>query len=351
MADTLTATDSCGTASVTFNETIMPGSCPGNYMISRQWTATDECGLTSVHIQTITVEDTTPPTFNETLPTDITVACDAIPIAETLTASDICGTTTVTLTETIVSGDPSGDHVLERVWTTTDECSNSTSHTQQVTVMSCIENPDIALIKTGSFQDENNDTFAQEGESITYTFTVVNTGDVPLNDLQIKDDMLEPSTIPVSPSTLLPGESVTANASYRLTKMDMEGESISNTAKVSAKTENGSDILDVSGTAAGNDDPTVIQLRMKSGNVTIPNVITPNGDGKNDFFSLSGLPPTTRAYLVITNRWGNEVYKNSDYQNDFNGHGLNEGTYFYQLSISGPSNTEQSYHGWLFIKR
>ncbi|WP_108246165.1 gliding motility-associated C-terminal domain-containing protein [Muricauda brasiliensis] len=351
MADTLTATDSCGTASVTFNETIMPGSCPGNYMISRQWTATDECGLTSVHTQTITVEDTTPPTFNETLPTDITVACDAIPIAETLTASDFCGTTTVTLTETIVSGDPSGDHVLERVWTTTDECSNSTSHTQQVAVMSCIENPDIVLIKTGNFQDENNDTFAQEGESITYTFTVVNTGDLPLNDLQIEDDMLEPSTIPVSPSTLLPGESVTATASYRLTKMDMEGESISNTAKVSAKTENGSDILDVSGTAAGNDDPTVIQLRMKSGNVTIPNVITPNGDGKNDFFSLSGLPPTARAYLVITNRWGNEVYKNSDYQNDFNGHGLNEGTYFYQLSISGPSNTEQSYQGWLFIKR
>ena len=351
MSNILTATDNCGTASVTFNETTMASSCPGNYVITRHWTATDECGLTAVHTQTITVEDTTPPTFNEALPTDIIVACDAIPMAETLTASDTCGATTVTLTETIVSGDPSGDHVLERMWTTTDECFNSTSHIQQVTVMFCIENPNIALIKMGSFQDKNNDTFALEGESITYTFTVVNTGHVPLNDLQIEDDMLEPSTISVSPSTLLPGESATVTASYRLTKKDMEGESLSNTAKVSAKTEDGSDISDVSGTAAGNDDPTVIQLRMKSGNVTIPNVITPNGDGKNDFFSLSGLPPTARAYLVITNRWGNEVYKNSDYRNDFNGQGLNEGTYFYQLSISEPSSVEQSYQGWLFIKR
>ncbi|MEZ4856149.1 MAG: hypothetical protein R2812_06720 [Gelidibacter sp.] len=90
-AETLTATDNCGDATVTFNETRNDGSCPSNYTLVRTWTATDACGLTTEHSQTITVQDTTAPTFNEALPADLTVECDAVPTAETLTATDNCG--------------------------------------------------------------------------------------------------------------------------------------------------------------------------------------------------------------------------------------------------------------------
>ncbi|HIC30343.1 MAG TPA: hypothetical protein EYO76_00340, partial [Flavobacteriaceae bacterium] len=51
------------------------------------YTATDACGNETTHTSTLTIEDTTAPTFNEALPADITVECDAVPTAETLTAS------------------------------------------------------------------------------------------------------------------------------------------------------------------------------------------------------------------------------------------------------------------------
>ncbi|WP_417445228.1 gliding motility-associated C-terminal domain-containing protein [Joostella sp.] len=133
-AEMLTATDNCGTATVTFTETETAGDCPNSYSLLREWTATDECGLTTVHTQTITVEDTTAPTFVETLPADVTVNCDAIPTAEMLTATDNCGTATVTFTETETAGDCSNSYSLLREWTATDECGLTTIHTQTITV-------------------------------------------------------------------------------------------------------------------------------------------------------------------------------------------------------------------------
>ncbi|NBL66131.1 hypothetical protein GV828_13100, partial [Flavobacterium sp. NST-5] len=70
-----------------------------NYSLSRTWTATDLCGNTVSHTQIVTVEDNSAPTFNETLPIDLTVSCDAIPVAATLSASDNCGTASVTFEE------------------------------------------------------------------------------------------------------------------------------------------------------------------------------------------------------------------------------------------------------------
>src|SRR5690606_6453284 len=51
--------------------------------------------------------------------------------------------------------------------------------------------------------------------------------------------------------------------------------------------------------------------------IFIPNVFSPNGDGKNDVFFIRNLPlESTKNSLVITNRWGKEVYVSEDYKND-----------------------------------
>src|SRR5690606_10668551 len=61
----------------------------------------------------------------------------------------------------------------------------------------------------------------------------------------------------------------------------------------------------------------------------VPNVFTPNGDGVNDTFEISGLEAFQSAQLRVFNRFGNEVYRSDDYRNEWTGAGLNEGTYFY----------------------
>ena len=65
---------------------------------------------------------------------------------------------------------------------------------------------------------------------------------------------------------------------------------------------------------------------------TIPNVITPNNDGLNDFFVLPGLSFFAPVSIKIYNRWGKEVYNQSDYQNDWQASNLPAGTYFINLT-------------------
>ncbi|MFK2821338.1 hypothetical protein U0L90_14510, partial [Flavobacteriaceae sp. LMIT009] len=133
-AATLTATDNCGDATVTYNEVRTDGDCPSNYTLVRTWTATDDCGNETSHTQTLTVQDTTAPEFVEALPADATVECDEVPEAATLTATDNCGDATVTYNEVRTDGDCPSNYTLARTWTATDDCGNETSHTQTLTV-------------------------------------------------------------------------------------------------------------------------------------------------------------------------------------------------------------------------
>lgn len=61
-------------------------------------------------------------------------------------------------------------------------------------------------------------------------------------------------------------------------------------------------------------------------NVLIPNIITPNEDGFNDYLvldkSLSG------SQVNIINRWGTTVFSSSNYENTWNASELSSGTYF-----------------------
>ena len=69
-----TATDGCGSASVTFSDSVSY-PCPGSQIITRTWTATDLCGNTSVGTQIITLSDTTAPVL--TIPPSVTLDCPA----------------------------------------------------------------------------------------------------------------------------------------------------------------------------------------------------------------------------------------------------------------------------------
>ncbi len=75
----------------------------------------------------------------------------------------------------------------------------------------------------------------------------------------------------------------------------------------------------------------------------IPNVFTPNGDGYNDTFVVERLSLYPENELLIVNRWGKEVYRASNYQNDWTGEGLPEGTYYYELHFPQSGQTWKGY--------
>jgi len=71
----------------------------------------------------------------------------------------------------------------------------------------------------------------------------------------------------------------------------------------------------------------------------IPTVITPNGDGLNDYFIINGIEYYEHSALVVLNRWGEEVYREEPYTNrwsgqDRSGRSLPEGTYYIVLKIT-----------------
>lgn len=85
--------------------------------------------------------------------------------------------------------------------------------------------------------------------------------------------------------------------------------------------------------------------------ISIPNVFTPDNDGKNDFFMIRNIEDYPNSDLVILNRWGNEVFKATGYKNDWNGGSLTEGVYFYKLYPNGLKYETDMYHGFFEIIR
>jgi len=68
--------------------------------------------------------------------------------------------------------------------------------------------------------------------------------------------------------------------------------------------------------------------------IVIPNAITPNGDGKNDYWEIPGIDGNTNYSLTIFNATGTVIYDAKTYNNDFNGINngkIPEGTYYYVI--------------------
>jgi gliding motility-associated-like protein len=86
--------------------------------------------------------------------------------------------------------------------------------------------------------------------------------------------------------------------------------------------------------------------------VFIPEGFSPDGDGRNDQFVIYYTQGRTVS-LEVYNRWGNLVYKNNNYLNDWNGtanqgtilygEALPESTYYYLINIDGETTTRKGY--------
>ena len=84
-----------------------------------------------------------------------------------------------------------------------------------------------------------------------------------------------------------------------------------------------------------------IAIALESGeSFVFSKLITPNGDGFNDYFEVLANEELGPGYLKVFDNWGREIYTVSEYENNSQeAHKLsdllNEGTYFYTYSVGG----------------
>ena len=83
----------------------------------------------------------------------------------------------------------------------------------------------------------------------------------------------------------------------------------------------------------------------------IPNVFTPNNDGKNDYFVIEN-SEGWNLDIQIFNRWGTVVYQNNTYKNNWDGKDVSDGVYYYIIKATNINNGyEKSYKGSVTVLR
>ncbi len=388
------AHDSCGTVSLTYVDQVSHGSCDGNYTVTRTWTAVDISGNTSTLSQTITVQDTTAPTWSTTAGAlDATVECsDATALATAQaaapTATDGCGTIInyTKVSGSFVVGTCPSSGTYTNTWTATDACGNtSTVFTQTITVqdttgpvLSSILDTDIVttcnsipvaptLVFTDNCSTVNTPVFNEtqtsvvdneysiirtwyatdscNNSSITYTQTVhVKSPDAI--DINVTDEICNnDNTITWNLTNYLPEGTPTGGTWVNEDNVGSLTGSVFNAYQVSEGNHTFSYTYD-----SGSSCPQTVNVIMPvkicivegCNDVFVHNAFTPNNDGVNEYFQIDNIdqPCHLPNSIEIYNRWGVLVFEGKNYDNEsviFTG--LSNGRSTVQKSAELPAGT------------
>ena len=376
--------------------------CSSSFLLERTFSATDGCGNAAFSTWTVEVVDTIPPVFT-TAPSDLSLACtDEIPTLDLgmYTAEDGCSDVAVWYDgDSIVAGDcPANQDIYRRVGAI-DSCGNVAWHIQWVavrdtlppvwvsmpddTTLSCeVPLPAVDLSTFGAIDDCSGD------EDLTYSIVnESNSGDNCINFttrlFQVEDacgnfqqfsqlitlvDTTAPAFAEVlAPDSFLCGDLVTNcldtdidwsdncnNATWVCSDSVILGNCTLNECLI----ERTFVLTDVCGNASS----MVQEIAVSESFVEaeLPTGISPNGDLINDEYIILNIDPEAGILpcawgeeneFVIFNRWGNEVYRESNYRNTWNGVNQNgeplpEGTYFVVFTLEG-----RQYSSYIDLRR
>ncbi|SFW12736.1 gliding motility-associated C-terminal domain-containing protein [Chitinophaga sancti] len=190
------------------------------------------------------------------------------------------------------------------------------------------------------------------GDEISFLLTVYNKGLDNATSLIITDDF---------PSNLSSGTALTPSAGYATynaamnevvwnidTLKVLKSATLSFKARVTAAgvVKNTAYVSSNEIDPDNSNNSSTVATPAISATFFIPNVITPNGDGKNDKFVVKGLDLYPGSRLEIYNRWGNQVYRSDNYNNNWTGEGLSAGIYYYVLKVNMAGGS-QLYKGYV----
>lgn len=364
------------------------GTC--SLTVTRTFTIVDECDQSANSIQIITIENNNGPQINA--PKDITLECgDSTDPSLTGMAisSDSCGLpVNVSYEDVTADGSCEGTFIITRTWTAINECGQSTSDSQIITVKdtkgptvvtafdaeitincdaipeipqlefedACSTNIDVIFneISTASENPENyvvtrtwnvsdscnNISVFTQIINVNNSKTAIATTDTELcNDDDFNFDLF----------TLLDGDFdkdgvwsvVAGNAKIDKNLFNPYGLELGTYTFMYSLTDdycNSETLVNIT----LNDDCVVLPCGSEA--VVISKAVTTYADGKNDFFTVKGVETCGFTMEVqIYNRWGALVYESNNYQNDWNGYsskasigGSNyvpTGTYYYIVNL------------------
>lgn len=297
-----TASDNCD-SNLTIMESHSSGDsfAFGTTMVT--YTATDEAGNATTCTFNVTVVDVTGPEITN-CPSDVeisTAACEAIAIWDEILANDNCGN--VSTTSNFSSGDtfPLGSTLVTYAFT--DDQGNESQCSFNVIVV----NPD-ALVLSDCPEDITVETDDSGIVEVIWTepSAVSSCSDVAISQSHQSGDTFEVGTTLVT---------------YEFT-----------------------DEFQTIVTCSFN-----VTVRIRDIEFDIPKLLTPNNDGNNDIWLLSGLENFPDNEVVIVDRWGSEIFKQSGYDNqrivwdgsNQNGKIVPTGTYFYYILVKTNSSTQK----------
>ncbi|WP_378185283.1 gliding motility-associated C-terminal domain-containing protein [Aquimarina sp. W85] len=136
----------------------------------------------------------------------------------------------------VIAGATSGNYTISYTLCSIADPSICDIATINITVTS----PQFVLTKTGV---TNGNTV---GDEIVYTFQVLNSGNIDINNIIVDDPLLGTPSIAITPSTLAPGEQGVATATYEITQEDINTGEVINSATAIGTDSLGNGVTDVS---------------------------------------------------------------------------------------------------------
>jgi gliding motility-associated-like protein len=225
--------------------------------------------------------------------------------------------------------DSDGDGVIDGT-----EVSNGTSPLDPCSLILASQTLTPSIAWLNSDCDNDGISNGEEVENGTNPFNPDSDGDGVLDGTEVAN-----GTNPLDPcSFILANQTLTPSIAWANEDCDNDG--ISNGIEI----RNGSDPLNV--------------CSPNPCDITIPNGFSPNGDGVNDLFVISGISKYPNNKITIFNRWGNVVFDADNYDNTWDGRcteGLTfgsgilpDGTYFYILDLG---NGEKARKGYIYLNK
>ncbi|SMO67216.1 T9SS type B sorting domain-containing protein, partial [Solitalea koreensis] len=359
--------DNCGVATVTNN-------APRNFPVGTTtviWTVTDVNGLTATDMQSVTIVNLPPVVPDRDLSTLMNTPINVDLLSQVsdpdapvnINPQGSNGSSTIKLTDvtqpahgTVVIGADNrliytpvnGFYGTDIVYyTACDGGSPNLCKTGRLAISVADNYVDLSVNKTTSSGS------VKVNEEYDYTIVVSNLGHVTANDVLVTDPL--PESLAYVSSNATNGQATYDRSSHKviwnLQTLNVNGPA---TLTLKVRATKGGIIVNSAEVIANQPDLDPINNRSQVDKTVlgfeIPNVFTPNGDGFNDNFVINGIDGI-ETELVVISRWGNEVYKNTKYKNDWNGSQLSEGTYFYVLTVKAVDAKSVKYSGYVTILR